>query len=209
MMFLKTGERSDKKRKIILDAALKTFVKRGYPETRVSEIAAEAKVAEGTLYNYFPGKEDLLLALFDEKWGGIIDEIKKKIGRFDDPNEKLKAVFSLVVSMFKKDRHLAEIFLLDVKQSSIFLNNYTINRVVEFINIIEDILEEGKGKGIYHRNLDTRVAKMVIFGAAQGILLSWVLSESKAIKDKTFKFSLFRAGKTLRDIFKSGLIRQK
>lgn len=208
-MFLKTGERSDKKRKIILDAALKTFVKRGYPETRVSEIAAEAKVAEGTLYNYFPGKEDLLLALFDEKWGGIIDEIKKKIGRFDDPNEKLKAVFSLVVSMFKKDRHLAEIFLLDVKQSSIFLNNYTINRVVEFINIIEDILEEGKGKGIYHRNLDTRVAKMVIFGAAQGILLSWVLSESKAIKDKTFKFSLFRAGKTLRDIFKSGLIRQK
>ncbi|MEW6584471.1 MAG: TetR/AcrR family transcriptional regulator [Nitrospirota bacterium] len=205
----KTTDRTIDKRKLILDAALKTFVKRGYPETRVSEIAAEAKVAEGTLYNYFPSKEEILLALFDEKWGGIIDEIKKKISRLDNPNDKLKAIFSMVVTMFKKDRHLAEIFLIDIKQSSIFLNNYTINRIVEFIDLIEEILEEGKKKGIYRKNLDTRVAKMVIFGAAQGILLSWVLSESKAIRSKTFQFSLFRAARSLKDIFKSGLIEER
>lgn len=208
-MFRNPEERNKDKRKVIFDAALKTFVKRGYPETRVSEIAAEAKVAEGTLYNYFPSKEDLLLALFDEKWGGIIDEIKEKIGRLDDPNKKLKVMFSLVVRMFKKDRHLAEIFLVDVKQSSIFLNNYTVNRVVEFIDLIEEILEEGKTKGIYRKDLDTRVTKMIIFGAAQGILLSWVLSESTAVKNKAFKFSLYRAGGALRDIFKSGLIGER
>jgi TetR/AcrR family transcriptional regulator, fatty acid metabolism regulator protein len=207
-MFKKSENRSDK-RKLILDAALKTFVKRGYPDTRVSEIAAEATVAEGTLYNYFSSKEEILLALFDEKWGGIIDEIKKKISRLDDPNDKLKAIFSMVVTMFKKDRHLAEIFLIDIKQSSIFLNNYTINRIVEFIDLIEEILEEGKKKGIYRKNLDTRVAKMVIFGAAQGILLSWVLNESKAVKSRAFQFSLFRAARGLKNIFKSGLMEEK
>lgn len=191
---------------VILDAALRTFVKRGYSETKVAEIASEAGVAEGTLYNYFQSKEDLLLALFDEKWGGIIDEIKKKISRLDDPNKKLKAVFSLVVRMFKKNRHLAELFMVDVKQSSIFLTNYTINRIVQFLDLIEEILEEGKRKGIYRKDLDSRVAKMVIFGAAQGILLSWVLSESKEVKNQTFKFSLYRAAKTLKDIFKSGLV---
>jgi len=193
----------------ILDAALRTFVKRGYSETKVAEIASEAGVAEGTLYNYFQSKEELLLALFDEKWGGIIDEIKKKIRRLDDPNDKLKAVFSLVVRMFKKNRHLAELFMVDVKQSSIFLTNYTINRIVEFLNIIEEVLEEGKRKGIYRKDLDSRVAKMVIFGAAQGILLSWVLSESREVKDQTFKFSLYRAAKTLKDIFKSGLVGER
>ena len=207
-MFKKSEDKSDK-RTLILDAAMKTFVKRGYSDTRVSEIAAEAKVAEGTLYNYFPSKEEILLALFDEKWGGIIDEIKKKISRLNDPNDKLKAIFSMVVTMFKKDRHLAEIFLIDIKQSSIFLNNYTINRVVEFIDLIEEILEEGKKKGIYRKNLDTRVAKMVIFGAAQGILLSWVLNESKAVKSRTFQFSLFRAARALKNIFKSGLMEEK
>jgi TetR/AcrR family fatty acid metabolism transcriptional regulator len=207
-MFKKSEDKADK-RTLILDAAMKTFVKRGYSDTRVSEIAAEAKVAEGTLYNYFPSKEEILLALFDEKWDGIIDKIKKKISRLNDPNDKLKAIFSMVVTMFKKDRHLAEIFLIDVKQSSIFLNNYTINRVVEFIDLIEEILEEGKKKGIYRKNLDSRVAKMVIFGAAQGILLSWVLNESKALKSRTFQFSLFRAARSLKNIFKSGLMEEK
>jgi TetR/AcrR family fatty acid metabolism transcriptional regulator len=205
----RSEKRTIDKRAVILDAALKTFVKRGYPETRVSEIASEAKVAEGTLYNYFKSKEDLLLALFDEKWGGIIDDIRKKISRLDDPNKKLKVMFSVVVRLFRKDRHLAEIFLVDVKQSSIFMKNYPVNRVVEFIDLIEEILEEGKRKGIYRKDLDTHVAKMIIFGAAQGILLSWVLSESAADRKKSFKFSLYRAAKTLRDVFKTGLVGER
>jgi TetR/AcrR family fatty acid metabolism transcriptional regulator len=197
------------KRSAILEAALKTFVRRGYPETKVAEIASEAKVAEGTLYNYFPSKEEMLLALFDEKWGGILSDIRKKIDGLHDPNDKLKAIFSQVVKMFRKNRELAELFMIDVKQSSIFLNNYTIKRIVEFLNLIEEILEEGKRKGVYRKDLDTRVARMVVFGAAQGILLSWVLSESTLIRDKKFKFSLFSAAKTLKDIFKSGLVGQK
>jgi TetR/AcrR family fatty acid metabolism transcriptional regulator len=208
-MFNKSDKRAIDKRAVILDAALRTFVKRGYPKTKVAEIASEAGVAEGTLYNYFPSKEDLLLALFDEKWSGIVEEIKKKISRLDDPNKKLKAIFSLVIRMFKGDRQLAELFMVDVKQSSIFLNNYTINRIIEFLALIEEILEEGKRKGIYRKDLDTRVAKMIIFGAAQGILLSWVLSESTAVKNNTFKFSLFQAAKTLKDVFKSGLVGEK
>lgn len=197
------------KRSLILDAALRTFAKRGYSETKVAEIAAEAGVAEGTLYNYFKSKEELLLALFDEKWNIIINDIRKKINRLEDPNDKLKAIFTSIVSMFRKNRQLAELFMIDMKQSNIFLNNYTINRIVEFLDIIESVLIEGKNKGLYKKNLDTRVARMIIFGAAQGILLSWVLSESKAEKSRAFKFSLFSAAKTLKDIFKTGLIGER
>ncbi len=208
-LFSESINKTSDKRTTILDAALRTFVRRGYAETKVSEIASEAGVAEGTLYNYFNSKEELLLALFDEKWNSIITEIRGKINSLDDPNEKLKAVFALVVRMFKKNRQLAELFMIDIKQSSIFLNNYTINRIIEFLDLIEEILKEGKQKGIYRRDIDTRVAKMVIFGAAQGILLSWVLSESKAARNKSFNFSLFKAAKTLKEIFKSGLVSDK
>lgn len=208
-LFGRSDKKSIDKRAIILDAALRTFVKRGYPETKVAEIASEAGVAEGTIYNYFHSKEELLLALFDEKWGMIIDEIRKKIRRLDDPNKKLKAIFAVVVTMFRKNRQLAELFMVDIRQSSIFLNNYTINRIVEFLDLIEELLEEGKRKGLYRKDLDTRVARMIIFGAAQGILLSWVLSESPAVKSKTFNFSLYQAAKTLKDVFKSGLVGEK
>jgi TetR/AcrR family transcriptional regulator, fatty acid metabolism regulator protein len=208
-LFGGSDKKSIDKRAMILDAALRTFVKRGYPETKVAEIASEAGVAEGTIYNYFQSREELLLALFDEKWGMIIDEIRKKIRRLDDPNMKLKAIFATVVTMFRKNRQLAELFMVDIRQSSIFLNNYTINRIVEFLDLIEELLEEGKKKGLYRKDLDTRVARMIIFGAAQGILLSWVLSESPAVKSKVFKFSLYQAAKTLKDVFKSGLVGEK
>jgi TetR/AcrR family fatty acid metabolism transcriptional regulator len=192
-------------RAAILDAALTTFVKHGYHDTKVSDIAANAGVAEGTLYNYFDSKEIMLLALFDEKWGVMIDELKVKVAALRDPNDKLKTMFATVVKLFKKDRELAEIFLVDVKQSSIFLNSYTVNRVVDFIDLIEDILKDGKRQGVYRRDLDTKVAKMVIFGAAQGILLGWVLNESDAVTNSDFRYSLARAAVGLRSIFKYGL----
>ena len=179
----------------------------------IKDIVARGGFILDTILGAKPNDIDLFYSLKtwqSPAWQGCkCDEIKKKIDRLDDPNDKLKAVFSLVVRMFKKNRHLAELFMVDVKQSSIFLTNYTINRIVEFLDLIEDILEEGKRKGIYRKDLDSRVAKMVIFGAAQGILLSWVLSESKAVRNQTFKFSLYRAAKTLKDIFKSGLVGER
>ena len=48
------------KRKRILDAAIRTFGRRGFHEARIAEIAAAAGVAEGTVYLYFKNKEDLL-----------------------------------------------------------------------------------------------------------------------------------------------------
>lgn len=197
--------RAKTKREAILGAALGTFVARGYSETKVGEIAQRAGVAEGTLYTYFDSKEDLLLALFDEKWGGIIDEIRARIARYDDPDDKLKAMFKTVVTLFRKDRELAEMFLVDVKQSSIFLNNYTVKRVVEFIDLIEEILKEGKKRGIYRADLDTKVAKMVVFGAAQGIMLAWVLNDSCEVRSKSFSFSLPRAALGLKGVVRDGL----
>ncbi len=53
------------KRDSILDAAQAVFAERGYHRTTVKDVAARAKVADGTLYNYFDNKDALLSALFD------------------------------------------------------------------------------------------------------------------------------------------------
>ncbi len=47
----------------ILDAAAGLFARQGFHKTTTKQIAAEAGVAEGTIYNYFSSKEDLLLTL--------------------------------------------------------------------------------------------------------------------------------------------------
>ena len=63
----------------ILVAAERVFNRRGYDRATTREIAAEAGVAEGTLYNYFGGKRAILLALIDsvgESWRQDIERIR-------------------------------------------------------------------------------------------------------------------------------------
>src|SRR5436190_181541 len=58
----------------LLDAALELFVEKGFSATRSEEVAVRAGVAKGTLYLYFPSKEDLLKAVVRENLGALIAE---------------------------------------------------------------------------------------------------------------------------------------
>ena len=53
------------RQKQILDAALAVFSRKGYGEATIPDIAREAGVAVGTIYNYYESKRDLLVSLVD------------------------------------------------------------------------------------------------------------------------------------------------
>ena len=108
--------------------------------------------------------------------------------------------------VFITNKALAQIFLLETSPGSVFTNSRVAVRLADFLDLIEEILKEGKQSGRYHPDLDTRVARMVIYGTVQGILFSWMLKES-APPDvrKRFRFSMLRASKTVKLILKSGL----
>lgn len=59
------GERSERSRKEILEAALRLFSRRGYGATSVNDIAAEAGVSKGNVYHHFTDKEAILRTLLD------------------------------------------------------------------------------------------------------------------------------------------------
>lgn len=55
--------RAEERRQQILEAAARVFADKGYHRATTREIAEAADLAEGTIYNYFAGKDDLLMAL--------------------------------------------------------------------------------------------------------------------------------------------------
>ena len=61
-----TGQ--EDKRRLILDAAVRVFARKGYHTSRVGDIAEEAGVAHGLLYHYFRSKEELLEAVLDQHY---------------------------------------------------------------------------------------------------------------------------------------------
>jgi len=73
----------------LLDAALTLFVEKGFAATRVEEVAARAGVSKGTLFLYFPSKEDLFKAVVRETIAGRFAEWNEEFERFDGSSADL------------------------------------------------------------------------------------------------------------------------
>ena len=67
----------------LLDAALQLFVEKGFAATRVEEVAALAQVSKGTLFLYFPSKEELFKAVVRENISGRFQEWAEEFKTFE------------------------------------------------------------------------------------------------------------------------------
>jgi AcrR family transcriptional regulator len=73
----------------LLDAALDLFVEKGFAATRVDDVAARAGVSKGTLFLYFPSKEELFKAMVRQSIAGRFDEWNQELGQFEGATSDL------------------------------------------------------------------------------------------------------------------------
>ena len=65
-------QKKEKTKRAILKAALELFAAKGFYATTTKAISKKARIAEGTLFNYFETKEDLALYFFEEELSGVM-----------------------------------------------------------------------------------------------------------------------------------------
>jgi len=75
----------------LLDAALALFVEKGFAATRSEEVAARAGVSKGTLYLYYPSKEELLKAVIRQNLSRVLADADGIVQRFEGPTPELLA----------------------------------------------------------------------------------------------------------------------
>ena len=73
----------------LLDAALDLFVEKGFAATRSEEVAQRAGVSKGTLYLYYPSKEELFKAVVRQNLSNLINEGLEKVAAFDGTTSEL------------------------------------------------------------------------------------------------------------------------
>jgi AcrR family transcriptional regulator len=81
------------RRRQLLDAALEVFVSQGYHAAAMDEIAERAGVSKPVLYQHFPGKLELYLALLDESVGTLVDTVRDALRSNTDPKQRVAATF--------------------------------------------------------------------------------------------------------------------
>jgi len=192
---------TDKKKELILSAALEIFSRNGPVKTKMSEIAEEAGIGKGTIYEYYSGKDELFAATFTYHMHRIEEFMSSKLQRVASPLEKLKLYITLWPE-FLKGSHLEtmDIFLhywaesIRSKhgiESFNLLQMYEKNRAF-LCSLIQECIELNK-----IRPVDPSLTASIILGSLDGILIQWILDREL--------YDLDAAADALADIFINGL----
>ena len=169
----------------IIVAATKVFAKKGFYQSKISEIAKEAKVADGTIYIYFENKDDILISLFEEQMKAVINNMEVQISGIDDPAKRLERFASTHLDLIEKNHDMAEIIQVELRQSGKFMKEYKNEKFIQYLDIIEDIISEGQEKGIFRKDVIPKVAKRAFFGALDEVSRFWVLSSRRQYDIRT------------------------
>ena len=186
------------KRERILQSAIKVFARKGFYNTRVSEIARTAGVADGTIYLYFKNKDDILISLFNDRIGKLNDEMERQLATLGSPSEKVKRIVSIQLGLLRGHKDLAEVITINLRQSNRFLKQYAAPGFNRYLDIIAAVIQEGQESGDFRQDVSPRVAACSLFGALDGLSLTWVLGTRDADR-------LARAGQQVSHIFIEGL----
>ncbi len=168
---MKTSNKHSK----IISAATKVFAKKGFFNARISDIAKEAKVADGTIYLYFNNKFDILISVFEEEIGSLIEQVKKALAVEDDPRKMLEIFARKHLSVMKKNKNLAEVIQIELRQSAKLIKDYRNNKFSEYINIISSIVILGQEQNIYRASVHPNLVKLAFFGALDEISRIWAV----------------------------------
>ncbi|MEH6944352.1 TetR/AcrR family transcriptional regulator [Bacillus sp. JJ722] len=167
------------KYKQIIEAAVIVIAQHGYHHAQVSKIAKQAGVADGTIYLYFKNKEDILISVFQEKMGEIVEKIEGELKGKQTASQKLALLVEKHFEMLSSDSNLAIVTQLELRQSSKDLR-LKINAVLKrYLIVVDSILQEGIESGEFKKDLNYKLARQMIFGTLDEIVTTWVMNEQK------------------------------
>ena len=168
-----TGQ--EDKRRLILDAAVRVFARKGYHTCRVGDIAEEAGVAHGPLYHYFRSKEELLETIFRETWRDVLDAVRSVEESDETARDRLAGVAKILLRSWRRDPDLVRVLVREVTRSSHLQQR--IDEIDQAFAGLERIIARGQEEGEFRTDLNPRMVSYVFYGALEEILTGWVLGQ--------------------------------
>jgi TetR/AcrR family fatty acid metabolism transcriptional regulator len=165
------------KRRMILDAAVRVFARRGFNGCRVSDIADEAGVAYGLVYHYFRSKDEVLDTLFLERWNVLLDVIRELDGRDIAPRDKLYAISSFIVDSYRHDPELMKVIIVEVTRAANSFGRTHLDKIREAYDLIAAIVGRAQDEGAFKDAVTPRFAAMAFYGAIEQVLTGWIFDE--------------------------------
>lgn len=198
----------DKKEKkdLIIEAAIREFIKKGFPKTTISDIAKAAGIGKGTVYEYFSTKEEIINQTFEFFVRSLGMDFEAVLISGLPPREKLVRIFEGFIDFMDSQAQDMIELMFDFWSESMKSTDQSKNLIYKemkkfyqaYRTIFADIIVEGMSAGTFRKDINPSSAASMVVGALDGIIVQWVLERES--------YDYASVIKTIADIFVNGII---
>jgi TetR/AcrR family fatty acid metabolism transcriptional regulator len=165
------------KRERILLAGISIFAEKGYQETKISEIAERADIANGTIYEYFKNKEDLLFSTPEVKNKEFCEQLELHLRGIDGAFNKFRKYIWWWLYFSEEYPDYAKILLMELRPQKKFRQHPAYQKVKQATDILLQIIEEGKEEGSIQKNLDSYLVRHLLMGMVEHTITRWLVKD--------------------------------
>lgn len=167
----------------IITSAMSIIARKGYSHTKMADIAREADMGKGTLYEYFDSKEELFSFAFDKFRKDIGTAQTKKLREVTDAADKLKALTLswadlLGSNSFDYFELITDFWSEGIRNKKTNIEGSPGIRIEqayrEYRMLVEQIIVKGIRTGQF-RPVEPSYAAVVVVGAIDGLILQWLI----------------------------------
>jgi TetR/AcrR family fatty acid metabolism transcriptional regulator len=182
------GEKT--KRNSILKKAAKVIAKKGFDNATIRDISrATGGISEGSFYNHFKNKDDILLTIFLDSWTFINGAIEDSIKDVSDPWRQFDAIIAIVLGFFKCNLDIAGVMVKETLSSKqrrqskyeLILSNWN-----AFIKRIDSIFAIAKKEKLIPEDMDIRILRQLLYGSVEMCIYGWFLSKKQGPYNKRY-----------------------
>lgn len=169
-------------RERILDAAMNIFSAKGFHDTKLDEIVAEANASKGSIYFHFPNKEKLFIALVDQFADLIERRVNDAIEQETQGMKRVQVALEAVLDTFSKYRRPAKLLLVQAVGLGTVFEKKRIEVNDRFALLIQTYLDEAITMGEIDP-VNTHIVAHAWMGAIYSVVIQWVYTGEPAKDD--------------------------
>lgn len=167
--------------KLILDAARKVFLEKGYEQTSIRNIANEINYSPGSLYFYFKDKSEIFHELHKEGFNLLMSRLKV-LAKVSDPFERLKAIGLNFIEFAQEHRDYYNLMFIVEEPVNASREGFSIAQ--EAINYLSNVLAECQAKGRFN-GMDIEYLTFMVLSAVHGICALFCKDRTSSFVNKT------------------------
>jgi TetR/AcrR family transcriptional regulator, fatty acid metabolism regulator protein len=164
-------------RERIINSAKKLFAEQGYQKTTIVDISRQAGLSDAALYEYFQGKEDLLLTIPDLWVSELLRDLEDQLFGIKGALNKLHKFLWWYMRRVEQAPLDAKIVYLFLKTNANFMTTEVYSNVKKLYAYLVDIFKEGIKSGEIKATINSRLARDVLVGIMDHHITRWLLRD--------------------------------